>query len=113
VREYFQREIERTKKTTYERNKERLRKEAVAAEETILMQKMMRRLNCSVPSTYRELKNCTVRGWNREVVHMSMEGVVVPRGRILCKGCCEEVVREGILLWWWKTITWLQVGEEE
>jgi hypothetical protein len=77
------------------------------------MQKMRRRLNCSVPSTYRELKNCTIRGWNREVVHMSMEGVVVPRGRILCKGCCEEVVREGILLWWWKTITWLQVGEEE
>jgi hypothetical protein len=32
VREYFQREIERTKKATYERNKERLRKEAVAAE---------------------------------------------------------------------------------
>jgi hypothetical protein len=44
---------------------------------------------------------------------MSMEGVVVPRGRILCKRCCEEVVREGIFLWWWKTITWLQVGEEE
>jgi hypothetical protein len=40
--------------------------------ETILMQKMRRRLNCSVPSTYRELKNCTVRGWNREVVHMSV-----------------------------------------
>jgi hypothetical protein len=32
VREYFQREIERTKKATYERKKERLRKEAVAAE---------------------------------------------------------------------------------
>jgi hypothetical protein len=32
VREYFQREIERTKTTTFERNKERLRKEAVAAE---------------------------------------------------------------------------------
>jgi hypothetical protein len=32
VREYFQREIERTKKATFERNKERLRKEAVAAE---------------------------------------------------------------------------------
>jgi hypothetical protein len=32
VREYFQHEIERTKKATYEQNKERLRKEAVAAE---------------------------------------------------------------------------------
>jgi hypothetical protein len=32
VREYFQREIERTKKATLERNKERLRKEVVAAE---------------------------------------------------------------------------------
>jgi hypothetical protein len=32
VQEYFQLEIERTKKATYERNKERLRKEVVAAE---------------------------------------------------------------------------------
>jgi hypothetical protein len=32
VREYFQREIERTQKVTRERNKERLRKEVVAAE---------------------------------------------------------------------------------
>jgi hypothetical protein len=51
VRDYFQCEIERTKKATLDQNRERLRKEAVAAEprETIPMQVMMRRLNCSVP----------------------------------------------------------------
>jgi hypothetical protein len=37
---------------------------------------------------------------------------VVPRGRILCKGCCEEVVREEILLWWCKTITRTAIPNE-
>jgi hypothetical protein len=109
--EYFQCEIERTKKATLERNQERLRKQAVAAEENYLNAEDEAQLQRAIHlSRAEELYH---RGWNREVVNMSMEGVVVPLGRILCKGCCEEVVREGILLWWWKTITWLQMGEEE
>jgi hypothetical protein len=44
---------------------------------------------------------------------MSVEGVVVRGGWIPSRGCLEELVCGGTLLWWWKTITWLQVGEVE
>jgi hypothetical protein len=76
------------------------------------VKQMMRRLRCGVPWNCRERKKSTDRGWNREEVLTSVEGVVVLQG-IPCRGCLEEVIRGGTILWWWKIITWLQVGEEE
>jgi hypothetical protein len=75
VREYFQHEIERIKKATLEWNQERLRKEAVAAEgnypnaEDEEEAQLQRAIHLSrAEELYR-------RGWNREVVHMSVDGV--------------------------------------
>jgi hypothetical protein len=44
------------------------------------VKQMMRRLRCGVPWNCRERKKGTDRGWNREEVLMSVEGVVVLRG---------------------------------
>jgi hypothetical protein len=59
----------------------------------------------------------TNRGYNREEVTTSVEGVVVLvvvfRVRILFRGCLEEQDHRGRLLWWWRTITWQPVGGEE
>jgi hypothetical protein len=59
------------------------------------MQKMRRRLNCSVPSTYRELKKCTVGGWNKEVVHTSMEGVGFHKGEFFAEYVAKKWFAKG------------------
>ena len=56
VREFFQRDIERAKKATADRARERLKREKSAAEGNYPVMKKMRRLSCSVPWTYRERK---------------------------------------------------------
>ena len=63
--------------------------------ETIPVMKKMRRLRCSVPWIYRERKQSSDGGLNREEVHMSVEGVVVRRGGMLCRGCFECPLRRG------------------
>src|SRR6185436_2907202 len=80
--------------------------------ETIPVMKKMRRLRCSVPWIYQERKQSSDGGLNREEAHMSVEGVVVRRGGMLCRGCFEGPLRRGRVLWW-RTITWQLVGEEE
>jgi hypothetical protein len=42
-----------------------------------------------------------------------VERVVVLVQGILFRGCLKELVYGRRLLWWWKTIYWMQVGEEE
>jgi hypothetical protein len=44
--------------------------------ETIAVKKMMSRLRCSAPWNYRERNKSTDRGWNKETVLTSVEGVV-------------------------------------
>ena len=43
---------------------------------------------------------------------MSVEGVVVRREGMLCRGCFKGPIRRGRVLWW-RTITWQLVGEDE
>ena len=59
------------------------------------MKKKMRRLSCSVPWTYREWKQSTDGGWNREEVHTSMEGVVVQRGESYAEDVSKGNFAEG------------------
>jgi len=112
VREYFQRDIEKARKATAERARERLRREKAAAEgnypgeEEDEETQLQRALDQSrAEAVYR-------RGWNREEVYTSMEGIVVRRGGILCRGCCVGQLRRGRVLRW-RIITWHPVGEEE
>ena len=52
VRDFFQRDIDREKKATADRARERLRREKSAAEKNYPVMKKMRRLRCSVPLIY-------------------------------------------------------------
>ena len=112
VRDFFQREIDRAKKATADRARERLRREKSAAEgnypgdEEDEEAQVQRAMDLSIAEA--EFR----RGWNREEVHMSVEGVVVRRGGMLCRECFESPLRRGRVLWW-RTITWQLVGEEE
>ena len=89
MREYFQRDIERAKKATADRARERLRLQKAAAEgnnpgeEEDEEAQLQRAMDLSrAEAEYR-------RRWNREEVHTSTERVVVQREGILCRGCFE------------------------
>src|SRR6185437_6174189 len=71
--------------------------------ETIPVMKKMRRLMCSVPWIYRERKQSSDGGWNREEVHMSVEGVVVRQGGMLCRGCFESFAS----MEWWDALKYI------
>ena len=112
VRAYFQRDIEKTKKVTAELAREKLRREAAASErnnpgvEYDEEAEVERAMNLSrAEEEYR-------RGWNKVEVHTSMEGGVVRRGGMLCRGCLKEQLRIGRVQRW-RTITWHAVGKEE
>jgi hypothetical protein len=108
VREYFQREIERTKKATYERNKERLRKEAVATEG-------------NYPNAEDDEEAQLQRAIHLSRAEELYRQGVEQRGGAYKHGGGSGSTRENPLQRmlrrsgsrWWKTITWLQVGEEE
>jgi hypothetical protein len=80
VREYFQRDIERTKKATTDGARERVAQRRRQKRETIPLVDMMRRLRSRMQLTCREQKQSSDRGWKGEEVLMSVEGVVVRRG---------------------------------
>ena len=112
VRDFFQRELDRAKKATTDRARERLRREKAAAEgnypgdeedEEAQVQRAM-----DLSRAEAEFR----RGVEQRGGHMSVEGVVVRRGGMLCRGCFEGPLRRGRVLWW-RTITWQLVGEEE
>ena len=112
VREFFQRDIDRTKKATADRARERLRREKSAAEGNYSGDEEDEEAQVQCAMMYRERKQSSDGGWNREEVHTSVEGVVVRRGGMLCRGCFEGPLRRGRVLWW-RTITWQLVKEEE
>ena len=98
VRDFFQRELDRAKKATADRARERLRREKAAAEgnypgdEEDEEAQVQRAMDLSrADAEFR-------RGLNREEVHMSVEGVVVRRGGMLCTGCFEGPIRRGRVL---------------
>ena len=112
VREYFQRDIERAKKATADRARERLRRQKAAVEENNPGEEEDEEAQVQRGMDLSRAEAEFRRGWNREEVHMSVEGVVVRRGGMLCGGCFEGPLRRGRDLWW-RTITWQLVGEEE
>ena len=83
VRDFFQRDIDRAQKATADRARERLRRDEAEGnypgdeeDEEAQVQRAM-----DLSRAEAEFR----RGWNREEVHMSVEGVVVRREGILCR----------------------------
>jgi hypothetical protein len=75
VREYIQRDIERTKKATSDRAQERLAREALQHRESILLVDMMRRrLRSSMQLTCVEQKQSSNKGWKGEEVLRAWRG---------------------------------------
>ena len=112
VRDFFQRELDRAKKATADRARERLRREKAAAEgnypgdeedEEAQVQRAM-----DLSRAEAEFR----RGVEQRGGAYERGGVVVRRGGMLCRGCFEGPLRRGRVLWW-RTITWQLVGEEE
>ena len=112
VRDFFQREIDRAKKATADRARERLRREKSAAEGNYPGDEEDEEAQVQRAMDLSRAEQSSDRGWNREEVHMSVEGVVVRREGMLCRGCFEGPLGRGRVLWW-RTITWQPVGEEE
>ena len=112
VRDFFQCDIDRAQKATADRARERLRREKSAAEGNYPGDEEDEEAQVQRAMDLSRAEQSSDRGWNREEVHLSVEGVVVRREGMLCRGCFEGPLGRGRVLWS-STITWQLVGEEE